>query len=160
MEEFWRTNIMRRKDREKDTGFALEVLRDCEYATLATINPNGTPYCIPISPILVNNSIYFHCAMEGKKLDNIGENSCVCVSCVRHTKLIPEKFTTEFESTVAVGTCSVIHDNEEKIMALRVLCEKYASSNKGEFDHMIAHSLTRTAICRIDIEQLTGKANI
>lgn len=88
---------MRRKDRKKDADFALEVLRDCEYATLATVNEDGTPYCIPISPVLVDGCIYFHCALEGKKLDNINQNPNVCVSCVRHTKLVPEKFTTELK---------------------------------------------------------------
>ena len=36
---------MRRKDREKDAVFALEVMRDCEYATLATVNPDKTCVC-------------------------------------------------------------------------------------------------------------------
>ncbi|MDF2839216.1 MAG: putative nitroimidazole resistance protein, partial [Evtepia sp.] len=56
---------MRRKDREKDSQFALEVLKNCEYATLATVNPDGTPYCIPISPAMMDGALYFHCALEG-----------------------------------------------------------------------------------------------
>ena len=35
------------------------------------------------------------------------------MSCVRHTKLVPEKFTTEYESAVAVGYCVVVDDDEE-----------------------------------------------
>ena len=151
---------MRRKDREKDAVFALEVLRDCEYATLATVNSDGTPYCIPISPVVIGNSIYFHCATEGKKLDNINKNIAVCISCVRYIKPVPEKFTTEYESTVAMGQCETVSDKEEKITALRAICEKYAKSNMGGFDDEIAKSLNRTCICRVDIQQITGKANI
>ena len=117
---------MRRKDREKDAIFAMEVMRDCEYATLATANTDGTPYCIPISPVILNNVIYFHCAMEGKKLTNINANDSVCISAVRHTKLLPELFSTEYESAVATGKCKVVSDDEEKIMALKLLCDKYA----------------------------------
>ncbi len=151
---------MRRKDKEKNIEFALEVVRDCEYATLATINANGTPYCIPISPVLTDGLIYFHCALEGLKLDNIAKNNNVCLSCVRHTKLIPEKFTTEFESAVALGKCSLVNDNSEKIKALRAICQKYAKANMDEFDNAIARSLDRTVVCKIHIEQITGKAKV
>ena len=151
---------MRRKDRERDVIFALEVLRDCEYATLATINPDGTPYGIPISPVLKDNTIYFHCALEGKKLINIAANDAVCISGVRHTKLVPEKFTTEFESAVALGHCVMVQDDEEKIMALRLICEKYAAENLGEFENVIKRSLPRTGIGKIEITSITGKAKI
>ena len=151
---------MRRKDREKDSAFALEIIRDCEYATFATVNLDGTPYCIPVSPVLVNDAIYFHCATEGQKLGNIKNNNNVCVSCVRHTKLLPEKFTTEYESAVATGKCEIVFDATEKISALRAIGEKYAKSNMGNFDSHIEKYLDNTCICKIVIEQITGKANI
>ena len=150
---------MRRKDREMDSAFALEVLRDCEYATLATTNLDGTPYCIPLSPVIVGNAIYFHCANEGQKLVNIKFSDLVCISGVRSTKLNPETFSTEYESAVAFGTCSIVTDDEEKIMALIKLCEKYAKSNMKNADKEISESLYKTCVCRIDIRYITGKAN-
>jgi len=151
---------MRRKDREQSSEFALEILRDCEYAVLATANPDGTPYCIPISPVLIDGAIYFHCALEGKKLDNILSNPSVCITAVRHTKLLPEKFTTEFESAVARGICKIIDSQEEKISVLQVICEKYAAGNIKNADRMIAASLPRTGVCKIIIDEVTGKANM
>ena len=151
---------MRRKDREKDADFAFEILRDCEYATLATVNHDGTPYCIPVSPVVINNMIYFHCAPEGKKLDNIKENDNVCISGVRYTRLIPEKFTTEYESAVAAGKCRIINDETEKLMAFHAICDKYAKSNMNSFYLEISKSMYKTFICRINVEQITGKANI
>ena len=151
---------MRRKDREKDSTFALEVMRDCEYATLATINTDGTPYCIPISPAVTDNVIYFHCALEGKKLTNINLNSAVCISSVRHTKLLPEQYTTEYESAVAIGKCSVVSDDVEKTMALRLICEKYANNFMVQAMNKIAESLSRTCVCKIIVEKITGKARL
>jgi len=151
---------MRRKDREKNNIFALEVIHDCEYAALATVNPDNTPYCIPVSPVLINNAIYFHCATEGQKLDNIRKNNNVCISCTRHTKLLPEKFTIGYESAVATGKCEIVFDETEKISALRGICEKYAKSNINNFDTHIAKYINNTCICKIIIEQITGKANI
>ena len=151
--------IMRRKDREKDASFAFEVLRDCEYATLATINTDGTPYCVPISPILIDNKVYFHCATEGQKLENIDSKNTVCISGVRHTKLIPEEYTTEYESAVASGKCTIVTDEQEKITALREICKKYAKNSMENIDRKIAESLHKTCICKIKIKQITGKAN-
>jgi len=151
---------MRRKDREKEASFALEVLKDCEYATLATTNADGTPYCIPISPVLVENTLYFHCAPEGQKLENISKNNTICISCVGHTKRIPEDFTTEYESAVVTGKCCVVTDEDEKIAALKALCEKYAKSNMKNFDAYITKSLSKTFVCKIEITKITGKSNI
>jgi len=151
---------MRRKEREKDAAFAFAVLRDCEYATLATVNADGTPYCIPISPALKDKTIYFHCAPEGQKLDNLSKHTSVCISCARHTKLIPEDFTTEYESAVATGKCRIVSDEKEKIMALKMLCEKYAENNMENFDASIKKSLHKTNVCKIEITKITGKSNI
>lgn len=150
---------MRRTDRERDARFALELFSRCEYATLATVNADGTPYCIPVSPAVAEANIYFHCALEGKKLENIKNNTAVCLSCVGGTRLVPEEFSTEYESAVAAGRCELVTNEDEKRMALRAICEKYAESNMGSFESTVARSLHRTAICKITAEALTGKAN-
>lgn len=149
---------MRRIDREKDREFAIGVLNKCEYATLATVNPDNTPYCIPISYVLYNGDIYFHCAVDGKKIDNIKLNSNVCISCVGSTKLIPEQYSTEYESAVVMGKCTEITDTDNKIDALKALCEKYAPSNMVMFNSEIERSLSRTSVYRITIDYITGKA--
>ncbi|MDR2446586.1 MAG: hypothetical protein LBD58_04770 [Treponema sp.] len=38
---------MRRKDREMDGDFAKQVIDKAAFATLATTNEDGTPYCAP-----------------------------------------------------------------------------------------------------------------
>ncbi|HAN20321.1 MAG TPA: 5-nitroimidazole antibiotic resistance protein [Clostridiales bacterium] len=150
---------MRRKDRQKDKDFALNVVRECEYATLATLNNDNTPYCIPISPVLYDDVIYFHCATEGKKLDNIIKNSNVCLSCVRNIKLVPKDFITKFESAVVFGKCFIINDPDEKLFALKEICEKYAKENIAEFENAVSKWMSQTTICKIIIDEITGKAN-
>ena len=150
---------MRRKDKEKDATFALEVLRDCVYVTFATVNADGTPYCVPVSCVVIDGKIYFHCAEEGQKTDNVKQNNNVCITGVRYTNIVPEKYTIEYESAVATGECDIVSDEAEKITALRAICEKYAKSNMGNFDAGIAKSLHETCVCRVSIEKITGKAN-
>ena len=50
---------MRRKDREMPREFGLSVLDRCEYATLALIDPDGFPYCVPITIVREGDALYF-----------------------------------------------------------------------------------------------------
>ena len=150
---------MRRKDRRIPEEEALELLKRCEYAVLATVDAkDGSPYCVPVSPVYSGGCLYFHCARRGQKNDNIQNDARVCLTCVGATKLLPEEFSTKYESVVVYGKAEFLTDKTEQIEALRKLCEKYASSNMDAFDGELAKSLGRTAVCRIQIEEISGKA--
>ena len=150
---------MRRKDRERDEGFAYGAIQACEYASLATVNEDGTPYCIPISPVVVGRDIYFHCAVQGKKLDNILRNSAVCLSAVGFSRTLSEKNTVAYESAVASGCCEVVSDETEKIQALKAVGEKYAGGYRENVENSIARHIHNTCVCKIVVEEITGKAN-
>lgn len=151
---------MRRKDRERDASFALKVTDECEYAVLSMVDPDGKPYCVPLSIAREEKYIYFHCAFEGFKIDCLKNNPTVCISCVGNTKLIPEEFTTEYQSAIIRGTASEVTETEEKIRALRLICLRHASSNMAGFDKAIEQSLARTAIWKVEISDITGKAKM
>ena len=148
---------MRRKDRKLDEQVAVSLLEHCEYAVLSTIGEDGNPYGIPISPVLEGKNLYFHCALEGTKLQNIRNHPAVCITCVGETRLVPEKFTTEYQSAIAFGTASMVEDEEEKVRILYLLCQKYAASNLDAFDREVKRSLHRTGICKIAITEWSTK---
>ena len=81
----------------------------------------------------------------------------VCVACVGDTRLVPEQFTTEYESAVIRGIAYEVSDETEKRKALRLICERYAPSNMGGFEKAVSESLSRTAIWKIEITEITGK---
>ena len=147
---------MRRKDREMDKEFAYTVLDAAPYVTLAMAE-KGLPYCIPISPARSEDSLYFHCALEGLKNDLLSAQPKVCISAVSYVRPVEGKFTTEFSSAVAFGTARFITDDAEKIKALRLICEKYTPDNMPNFDAAISASLGRTGVVRIDLDSVTGK---
>jgi nitroimidazol reductase NimA-like FMN-containing flavoprotein (pyridoxamine 5'-phosphate oxidase superfamily) len=128
--------------------------------TLATINSDGTPYCLPISHVLIENDIYFHCATEGQKLDNIQLSNNVCITGVRNVRRVLATFTTQYESAIATGKCFIVENEVEKINALKRLCEKYALCNMENFETEMEKNFTRTCVCKIKIETITGKGNI
>lgn len=59
---------MRRKDRQLSDEETLKVIKHTHHAVLATVGPDGTPYAVPVTPLYLNNAIYFHTASDPKGL--------------------------------------------------------------------------------------------
>ena len=111
---------MRRQDRQMPEAFAWQVVDSCPYATLATVNQDGTPYCVPVSIARREKTLYFHCAAQGQKSENLVRQPWACISCVSWVHVPEGKFTTEYASAIAQGPCAEVTDREEKIQALRL----------------------------------------
>ena len=148
---------MRRKDREKTKDFALAVVDKCAYSVVATVSPDGSPYCIPLSLAREGEWIYFHSAMEGQKIDNLRNDNRVCISCVGEQKAVPGDFSLEYESAVVFGTASEILEKEEKIHALAFICKRYTPDNMPAFDKAIEKMLDATSVWKIHIDGISGK---
>ena len=118
----------------------------------------GMPYGLPLSLVRTDErTFYFHCALEGKKLDILSNNPRVCLSAV--TKCKPTvgpkdgSFTLEFKSAIAFGTAVIVEDDNEKIAALRAICERFLPQHMDAFDASVARSLGRTAVVRITLTE-------
>ena len=148
---------MRRKDRERDRQFALDVIDRCEYGVAALATAGDTPYCIPLSLVREGEELYFHCALEGTKLDILRKNPRVCISFVAENVAAMDEFTTYFQSAVVVGTAYEITEDAKRIAALRLISEKLTPANMGDFDNAIARSLGRTGVWGIHIDEVFGK---
>lgn len=148
---------MRRKELETTKELALSLFDNCTFATLATVCPDGTPYCIPISIVRNENAIYFHGAMEGEKVDNLRQNPAVCLSCVAETWKPNMMFSIGFESAVAFGQATEITDVAEKLFALRILSTRHDPENMPKFDAYVEKLIDRTGVWKIEIEHITGK---
>ena len=110
-----------------DATFALEVLDKAPYITVSFTRPDGTPYGVPLSLARTDEkTFYFHCALEGDKLDCIAANPTVALSAV--TKCAPTvgpkdgSFTLQYKSAMAVGKAEMVTNKDEKIEALRDIC--------------------------------------
>lgn len=147
---------MRRHDRQVASDEAFKILKEAEYAVLSTIGEDGYPYGIAASFAATEDAVYIHSARTGHKLDNIAFSDKVSVMAVKSTNLIPSDFTTNFESAVAFGTASII-EGDEKIMALRLLVDKYSPGFEESGDRYIASDQHKTAMIKVTIEKLTGK---
>ena len=138
--------------------FAWEVVDKCAYALLSMTAEDGGPYGLPITVVREGRTIYFHSALEGRKAACLRQNPRVCLSCVGDTRIPPDQFTTYFESAVAFGTAEEVTDPQEKLVALRLLCQRHVPENMTAFDQAAAGSLHRTGVWKITVETITGKA--
>lgn len=148
---------MRRKDRVLEITETLEILKNCDYGILSTIDKNGYPYGVPLSYVYIDNSIYFHSATEGNKLDNILNNNKVSFCVVGKTSILPDKFSTKYESVILFGKASEVI-NDEKNKALLEILNKYSPDFIEQGKTYIQNAGAKTKVIKITIVHITGKA--
>lgn len=148
---------VRRKDRARPAEFAWGVVDTCEYAFLAMTVEDGTPYGVPLTIAREGNCIYFHCALEGRKVACLRCQPRVCLTCVGETQIQQEHFTTLYQSAVAFGLAAEVTEEREKLEALRLLCRRHTPDNMAQFEEAAARSLARTGIWKITVEEISGK---
>lgn len=147
----------RRPDRALSREEALAILDRVETATVSLVTEDG-PYGFPISPVCINGKLYFHSAMEGRKVEALQRDARVWISAFTDVQAATDKFTTYFESAMAWGILEHVENPAEVRMALKALCEKFTPTNMPDFDHALARSLSRTAVYALKLDNVSGKA--
>lgn len=155
------TDNIRRKDRIMDEARAKELLKIAEYGVLSMISVNGyitEAYGIPINFVWDGSaSLYLHCAPEGRKLKAIAANPNVSFCIVGKAHLLPDKFTTEYESVILSGLAHTGLSEEERRTALRLFVEKFCP-NSTNSESYINKSFNRVEVIRLDISSFSGKS--
>ena len=136
--------------------WAIEVLKQAPFITVSFTRADGSAYGLPMSMACTDDRTwYFHCALEGEKLDAIRAHPEVCLSAV--TKCQPTvgpkdgSFTLQYQSAVAFGRAELVTSDEEKILGLRAISQRFLPHHMDAFDASIARSLERTAVVRITL---------
>ncbi len=154
-------STIRRQDRLLDQERADELLRTSEYGTLSMADNDGTPYGIPINFVWDGaESVYLHCAPEGRKLRVLAKNPQVSFSIVGRVHLLPNKFTTEYESVILTGHAVLDLDADERMKALKLLLAKLSPDDMEVGLRYAEKSFGRTAIIRLDITHYSGKSKV
>lgn len=146
-----------------DSQWAIEVMRKAPYITVSFTRADGTAYGVPLSLASKNDHVwYFHCASEGDKLNAIAEHPEVCLSAV--TKCQPTigpkdgSFTLQYRSAIAFGKAEIVTDSDEKILALKLISERFLPKHMAAFEAAVERSLHRTVVVRITLSAPpTGK---
>ena len=148
---------VRRQDRLMDEERAIELLREGEYGVLSMVSEN-MGYGIPVNYVWDGqNSVYIHCAPEGRKLTAIEQNPMVSLCVIGKVNLLPRNFTTEYESAIFFGKANVNLSEEERMKALHLLIDKLSADFKDIGDKYAHKSFHRVEIIRVDFSEFSGK---
>ncbi len=147
-----------------DQSAIIGLLNACQVGRLATVGQDGRPMVKPLNFAFHDWRIYFHCAREGEKLDDIRRDNRVCfevdlpVAYVRGTAANPCRAEYLYRSVIAQGRAHIVEDRAERLLALDCLMEKY--QQEGGYGDYPEEKLSLTCIVRIDIEEISGKEDL
>ena len=121
---------MRREDKEiKDNNVIESIIKRAIVCRIA-FSENNIPYIVPVIFGYKDNCLYFHSAMEGKKIDIIKQNNNVCFEFDIDQELVKSKnscsCSMKYYSVIGFGKAFFIDDIEEKRMALNIIMKHYS----------------------------------
>ena len=170
---------MRRKDREMDKDFGLEVIDKSKYGVISLVDNNNMPYSVPLSIVRDGDMLYFHSATAGEKVDLFNLEPRVNIVFVGQVQvpnlyskeeledlskdkknantLVSRVFTTQFESAIVKGKIAKIEDKDKKIKVLKMICEKYTPDKMILFDIGAESGVDKVLIYGIKIEEISAK---
>lgn len=147
---------MRKIERELSSEETLEIIEKGEYGVLSLQGDDDYPYSVPLSYVYHNNKIYFHGANEGYKLKCIENNHKVCFCVVGNTLILPEKFSTKYESAIIFGQVNEVNGDEKKEALIHII-RKYSKEFEKEGLMYIEKAISKTKVMSVEIDHMTGK---
>jgi nitroimidazol reductase NimA-like FMN-containing flavoprotein (pyridoxamine 5'-phosphate oxidase superfamily) len=150
-------DFMRRQEQEITDIAAIEdIIRKAQVCRLG-LSENGRPYIVPLCFGYKDNTLYFHSAREGKKLDILRKNNKVCFEIdTDHELVIGKKAcdcSMKYRSVIGFGRAELIEENEPKRRAFDIIMQNY-SDDSFEYPE---ESIQNTVIIKVKIESMTGK---
>jgi nitroimidazol reductase NimA-like FMN-containing flavoprotein (pyridoxamine 5'-phosphate oxidase superfamily) len=115
------------------------------------------PYIVPLCFGYHDNSLYFHGAIKGLKIDLIRANPNVCFEFDTLTETIESEnacdFSMKYQSVVGTGKAVLIEGLDKKCQALEIIKTQYSDKQFQYPENMVK----ATAVIKVEIESMTGK---
>jgi nitroimidazol reductase NimA-like FMN-containing flavoprotein (pyridoxamine 5'-phosphate oxidase superfamily) len=161
---------MRRKFNEITSKKEIEtILLGARIGRLATLGQDGYPYITPVNYVYLRGSIYFHCALQGEKLDNLRRDAKVCFAVDRplayldtgYDKVLPVCDVGQYYQSVVIrGLAEVIDNTTEKVDALNALMASHENDPEFAAINATTPAVALCAVVAVRVESISGKANL
>lgn len=151
---------MRRKNQKMSFEECEATLSRGTSGVLALLGDDGYPYAVPLSYVYHQGKIFFHCAVQGHKIDAIRNCDKASFCVIDQDKVVPEAYTTYFRSVIAFGRIRIMEDPAEKLMAIDRLAARYRPGCEDARKAEIEGALHRMCMLELEIEHLSGKEAI
>ncbi len=120
------------KDHQLSDEEAAHLLENTASGVLATLDADGSPYCVPVHFVYVNMKIYIHGLTAGEKIENICRDPRVSFTVYRMGDFLysadaksPCSVNTTYQSVVVKGSAALVEDMQMKREILSAVVKKY-----------------------------------
>ena len=148
---------MRRKEKEITDKTAMESIILKSSVCRLALSEENRPYIVPLCFGYEGDTLYFHSAREGRKLDILRKNNKVCFEFDIDNEIVEAddacRWTMNFQSVIGLGRGSIIDDIEPKRKAFNIIMQHY-SRNSYEYPDK---TVKKIVIIKVEIEHMTGK---
>jgi len=145
---------MKRTTTDKNT--IESIIRSASVCRIA-FSDDGQPYVVPVCFGYQDDTLYFHSAPRGRKLEILGRNDAVCCEFDVDQEIVRGEdacaWDMRYRSVVGFGKASLVEDPVEKKRALDLIVAHYG----GEPRAYPEATLIKTTVVKVEIEHVTGK---
>lgn len=150
---------MRRADREITDQAELQAMLAGQNVLHLGLWDGREPYVVPMNYGYDGEALYLHSALEGRKIEALRAYPRVCFTVTAEQTVVPAEvacgWSVKYRSVIGYGTARLLEGAEEKAAGLDVIMRQF-TERKAEYR---PEALAKTAVIRIEIEEMTGKSN-
>ena len=132
------------------------IIRSASVCRIA-LSDDGQPYVVPVCFGYADNTLYFHSAPRGRKLDILGKDNAVCCEFDVDQEIVQAEdacaWSMRYRSVVAFGRAFIVEELEEQRQALDVILAHYGGRPRAYPEA----TLLRTAVVKVEIQSMTAK---
>lgn len=155
-------HILNRPNRElTDKSDIHKILNEGKFAVISMCRENE-PYIVSLSYGYdsENETLYFHCAKNGLKLDFLNYNNNVCATVINDKGYVENECAHEYESVVFWGNMQIITDLVEKKYGMDILLNHLEDNDhiKKVKSLKAVDCFSKMEIMKLKIKQIHGKA--
>ena len=148
---------MRRREREvTDINEIESIIHESSVCRLGLVD-GDKPYVVPLCFGYFDNTLFFHSAKKGYKLDLIKKNNRVCFEFDTFLEIKkaakPCSWGMLFRSVIGFGKAALVDDTDSKRRAFDIIMKNYSD---GSYAFSEA-DLKNTVVIKVKIESMTGK---
>ena len=147
---------MRRIKQQLDESEAWEILRNAKRGVLSVTGDDGYPYGVWLNPHVEGDSIYFHGAKEGHKIDALRRDARVSFTVIDEGAKDEGGWAYTFRSVVVFGRIEFVEDQASAVEICRKLARRFNPS-EAEIEKEIQAAGARVQVLRLVPEHITGK---
>lgn len=152
--------ISRNKKQILSEELCLGILKKATSGVLCVLGDEEYPYGVPLSYVIDENKLYFHCAQKGHKIDALKKHNKASFTVIETDQIVPEEYTTYFRSVIVFGKVRFVENEEQKKQALMFLAEKYSAAFISGAAKEIEDKIEGVCVLEFEIEHVSGKEAI